>query len=542
MPDQSFKVPELTIYEILKETATEVPDRPALSYMGQRTLYGELLAKVDSVSMILAENGVKSGDYVAVCLHNCPEAVIVLYAANRIGAASVMIHPLSSKDEMTRSINETGCSVAFVNGTSARKFTQAVPQGKSCTVVMVPAPGENGDIPKTIHWNDFTAEAPEVTPYERVCSPECPAAILYTGGTTGPSKGAVISSITFNASAIGMKVASGLDENGQKMLSVLPLFHGFGLCTGVHLPVTQRIEAVLIPRFTPDALAKALFMERPSVIFGVPTVFEKILEKGIPPGFDLSFLTGLFCGGDAMPISTKRAMDRMLAEHGCKTKVRIGYGCTECLSAVTITPEDESRDNSVGTPLPGCEISIMPIEGQPSDNDSGEVCVRGPVVMSGYLNHPEETRKVLRRHSDGNVWLHTGDVGRIDEDGSLIFERRLKRIIVTSGYNVYPSELEKCLDSDPMIKASCVVGIPDTIRVASVKAFVILKDGVEKSVETIDHIKDRLSGMIPVYAIPREIVFIDSFPQTLFGKVSYRALEGGDLKGMTLESITLRSA
>ena len=539
MPEQSFEVPELTIYEILREAATEKPESPALSYLGKRMSYGELLDMVDSVSGLLSDSGVESGDAVVVGLHNCPEAVIALYAANRIGAVAVMVHPLSSKEDISKCLKDNGCKVAFVNGVCALRFLQSIPQGMRCSVVLVPAPGENGDIPKTVNWNDFISKRREAAPYERVCSPEAPAAILYTGGTTGTSKGAVISSVTFNASAIGMKVASGLDENGQKMLSVLPLFHGFGLCTGVHLPVTQRIEAVLIPRFTPESVAKVLFMERPSVIFGVPTVFEKMLEKGIPDGMDLSFLAGLFCGGDAMPPSMKRNVDRVLAEHGCKTRIRIGYGCTECLSAVTITPENEERENSVGIPLPGCEICIMPIEGQPSENGEGEVCVRGPVVMNGYLNQPDETAKVLRRHSDGKIWLHTGDVGRIDEDGSLIFERRLKRIIITSGYNVYPSELERCLDSDPRVKASCVVGIPDGIRVASVKAFIILKDGVEKSVDTLDRIRARLTEMIPTYAVPREFEFLDSFPQTLFGKVSYRSLENGDFNGFALDRIAL---
>ena len=528
MPEESFEVPELTIYEILREAGTECADRPALSYLGCRTTYGELLSKVDAVSELLSGIGIGKGDSVAVCLHSCPEAVMVLYAASRIGAIAVMLHPLSSKEDILRCVKDTGCRAAFVNGGSARRFVQSIPQGAACKVILVPAPGENGDIPRTVPWDEFFSGDVRAAPYERRSSPADPAAVLYTGGTTGTSKGAVISSTAFNASAIGMKILSGLDENGQKMLSVLPLFHGFGLCTGVHLPVTQRIETILIPRFSAESVAKALFMERPSVIFGVPTVFERILEKGIPPGIDLSFLTGLFCGGDAMPAKMKDAVDRALAEHGCRTRIRIGYGCTECLSAVTITPENESRVDSVGKPLPWCEISVVPVEGQPSENGSGEICIRGPVVMSGYLNRPEETAKVLRRHEDGETWLHTGDFGRIDEDGSLIFQRRLKRVIVTSGYNVYPSELERCLDSDPRVKASCVVGIPDSIRVASVKAFIILKDGVDKSVDTLDRIKARLAEMIPTYAVPREFVFLDSFPQTLFGKVSYRALESGE--------------
>ncbi len=241
MPDQSFEVPELTIYEILRNAATEEPDRPALSYLGQRMSYGELLSAVDSVSVHLKKLGVGKGDSVAIGLHNCPESVIVLYAANRIGAVSVMMHPLSSKEDIVRAMKDSSIKAAFVNETAGGRFAQSMTRNSACKLVLVPTPGGNLDVPRTTAWRDFVAEPVEAEPYERVCSPDDPAAILYTGGTTGPSKGAVISSKTFNASAIGMKITSGLERNGQKMLSVLPLFHGFGLCTGVHLPVTQRI-------------------------------------------------------------------------------------------------------------------------------------------------------------------------------------------------------------------------------------------------------------------------------------------------------------
>ena len=525
MPEQPLKASERTVYEVLRDAAAEDPDRPALSYMGERTSYGKLLSQVDRVSVCLSERGVVRSDCVSVCLHNCPEAVVAFYAANRLGAVAAMVHPLSSSEDVARCVEDTKCKVAFVNGASARRFSKAMRPDAGCGLVLIPAPGEEDRLPGTESWEGFLREAGHGTPYERRCSPDDPAAILYTGGTTGPSKGAVISSTSFNALAAGMKELSGLCETDQKMLSVLPLFHGFGLCTGIHLPVLHRMETILVPRFSAESVMKAMAEERPGVIFGVPTVFERILEKGVPPGLDLSFLTGLFCGGDAMPAEARRSMDRMLAEHGCNARIRIGYGCTECLSAVTITREDEARDGSVGVPLPGCEVSIAPMEGQPSGDGAGEICVRGQILMTGYLNRPEETAEVLRRHDDGKVWLHTGDVGRMDEDGSLVFLRRAKRVIVTSGYNVYPSELERCLDSDPRVKASCVVGIPDSLRIASVKAFIILKDGVEKSVGTIERIKARLAEMVPAYALPREFVLLDAFPRTMFGKVSYKDLE-----------------
>ena len=212
MPEQPLKASERTVYEVLRDAAAEDPDRPALSYMGERTSYGKLLSQVDRVSVCLSERGVVRSDCVSVCLHNCPEAVVAFYAANRLGAVAAMVHPLSSSEDVARCVEDTKCKVAFVNGASARRFSKAMRPDAGCGLVLIPAPGEEDRLPGTESWEGFLREAGHGTPYERRCSPDDPAAILYTGGTTGPSKGAVISSTSFNASAAGMKELSGLCE------------------------------------------------------------------------------------------------------------------------------------------------------------------------------------------------------------------------------------------------------------------------------------------------------------------------------------------
>ncbi len=526
------EIPEKTLYEVLRDSACRNPDSPACSFLGTRVTYGGLLGQVESLSLSMSSAGVSKGDFVMVCLPNCPQAILAVYAASRLGAVAVMVHPMSSRDEIAFFIRDGNCRTAFTLDNLAVNLPAS--SGLE-NIILVPSGKASSAVDGAIKWDDFLEKPafgrpmPQVSPYD-------PVSVMYTGGTTGTSKGAVLSSMNFNASALGMKISSGLKTDGQKMLSVLPVFHGFGLCTGIHLPVMMGMEMILLPTFSPEAFFRTLMSERPSMMFGVPTVYEKLLVGEVPPGLRTDFITGLFCGGDSLSSEAKTGLDEFLQSRGCKAKIRIGYGCTECLSAVTIMPDGEDRYKSVGTPIQWNRIKIVK-EGTEEEvpcGCNGEICVSGPTVMLRYLNQPEETAQVIRIHSDGVRWLHTGDMGHVDEDGFLYFECRIKRMIITSGYNVYPGEIEKHLNSDPLVKASYVVGVPDSVKVSRVRACLILKDGVEKTEKTAKEINERLAEAIPMYSRPREYVFLDAFPMTKTGKVSCRTLEIGEIGGIRI--------
>ncbi len=526
------EIPEKTLYEVLRDSAVRSPDSPAYSFLGTRVTYGVLLSQVESLSQSMSSAGVGKGDFVMACLPNCPQAIIAVYAASRLGAIAVMVHPMSSRDEIAFFIRDGNCRTVFILDVLAVNL----PVGSGLeNIVLVPSGRASPAVPGAVMWDDFLKLSAGDRPMPQV-SPYDPVSVMYTGGTTGTSKGAVLSSINFNASALGMKISSGLQADGQKMLSVLPVFHGFGLCTGIHLPVMMGMEMVLLPSFSPEAFFRALISERPSVMFGVPTVYEKLFAGEVPPGLRLDFITGLFCGGDSLSSEAKTGLDEFLQSRGCKARIRVGYGCTECLSAVTLMPEGEDRFRSVGTPIQWNRIKIVKAgtEEEAPCGCNGEICVSGPTVMLRYLNQPEETAQTIRVHSDGVKWLHTGDVGHVDEDGFLYFECRIKRMIITSGYNVYPGEIEKRLNADPLVKASYVVGVPDSVKVSRVRACLILKDGVEKTEKTAREINDRLAETIPMYSRPREYVFMDAFPMTKTGKVSCRTLEIGDIEGIRI--------
>jgi long-chain acyl-CoA synthetase len=267
--------------------------------------------------------------------------------------------------------------------------------------------------------------------------------------------------------------------------------------------------------------------KRPSFIAGVPALYEHVIRSKWLQKADLSCLRGIFCGGDTLPIESKEKIDKFLKEHNCSYPIREGYGCTECVAATTITPDDDYRPGTVGIPMPDVlyKIVIPGTDERQPYGEVGEICISGPELMIYYYNNPEETEKTIRQHADGLRWLHTGDLGYMDSDGFIYFKQRLKRMIVTSGYNVYPSQIENVLNYHPDVQASCVIGVPDKIRGSKVWAYIVPEKGVSKDGQTVKKLKAYCKENIAKYAIPREYRFVDVLPRTKINKIDYRALE-----------------
>ena len=259
----------------------------------------------------------------------------------------------------------------------------------------------------------------------------------------------------------------------------------------------------------------------------MPTLFEALLRAENLKGRDLSFLRGIFSGGDSLPVELKKKVDAFLKEHNCSEQIREGYGTTECVTASCLTPKDYARSGSIGVPFPDVFYKIVkPGTTEELDpNLEGEICISGPTVMMGYMDNPEETAATLRRHTDGKIWLHTGDLGHMDQDGFIYFRQRIKRMIVTSGYNVYPGQLENIIDGHEKVLLSCVIGVKDPYRGQKVKAYVVPMPGVAPTEELRQELLAHCQAHIARYAMPREIEFRTELPKTLVGKVAYRVLE-----------------
>ena len=358
-----------------------------------------------------------------------------------------------------------------------------------------------------------------------------PAVILYSGGTTGTTKGIVLTNKNFNALGQQVIAANPMFRPGDRMLAAMPLFHGFGLGVCIHTMLSQGGRCILIPRFTAKSYAKQIVKYRCNFIAGVPTLYEALLRLPSMDGADLSCLKGVFSGGDSLSIELKKKFDKFLYDHHATIQVREGYGTTETVTACCLTPPHMFKEGSIGLPFPDTYIKIVEpgTDRELPYGEEGEILLAGPTVMKEYMKHPDETAQTLRHHADGLTWVYTGDLGSMDEQGFIYFKGRAKRMIISSGYNVYPGQIENILDAHEFVQMSCVIGVPDAYKMQKVKAFVKLSPDVAPNDKTKQALMDYCRKNIAKYAMPYDIEFRDDMPKTLVGKVAYRVLEEEEL-------------
>ena len=536
-----------SMYEAVEGIARQNPNAVAFDFMGRSTTYKKMIEEIQRCAKSLRTIGVREGDCVTIAMPNCPQAIYVFYAANLIGAIANMVHPLSSEKEIEFYINESK-SVTVVTLDQFYHKVEAIRQN-TCAVNIVIArirdalskPLKAGymltegrkleKIPKdapVIRWDEFCSLGKACFwNYKVPRKADDPAVILYSGGTTGKTKGILLTNLNFNALAQQIIATNPMFRPGDKMLSAMPLFHGFGLGVCIHSMLANGGRCILVPRFTADSYAKLITKYKCNFIAGVPTLYEALLRLPSMDKADLSCLKGVFSGGDSLSVELKKKVDKFLYDHRSMVQVREGYGTTETVTASCLTPIHMAKEGSIGLPFPDMYFKIV----EPGTDievpygQEGEILMAGPTVMKEYVNHPEETAQTLRHHADGLTWVYTGDLGVMDADGFVYFRGRKKRMIITSGYNVYPGQLENILDANPMVQMSCVIGVPDPYKMQKVKAFVMLASGVEPTQETEDKLMRYCRQHIAKYALPYDIEFRKTLPTTLVGKVAYRELE-----------------
>ena len=543
-----LEYPKDSMSGVVLATAEKYPSLPALSYMGRIIPYSLLEKNIKITAKAFASIGIKEGDKVTVCLPNIPQAIYCLYALNHIGAIASMIHPLSAESEIEFYLRTAGSKCAITLDQFYPKFEEVMKKYPLEKLIIASAGSELGTIKKVafslmnlgktpklpkndtvMKWNEFFALGKKFKgdePKVKKCDNDV-AVILFSGGTTGTTKGIMLSNLNFNARALQTAAMSHYDIHAMKMLAAMPVFHGFGLGVCIHTMMVAGGLSILVPRFNVKAYANLIKTEKPNFIAGVPTLFEAITRNPYLDGVSLDFLRGVFSGGDSLSVELKKKFDKFLDEHGSPVHVREGYGTTECVTASCLTPYCEEREASIGLPYPDTYYQICAVgtcEEVPC-GEEGEICLCGPSVMVGYMNNEVETANTLRTHADGNVWLHTGDLGKMDEDGFVYFKQRIKRMIITSGYNVYPSQIENILDAHPKVQMSCVIGVKDPYKMQKVKAFIVLRDGIKPSEDIRQELHEYCKKNVAKYALPYQIEFREELPKTLVGKVAYTVLE-----------------
>ncbi len=545
---------EGTMFEMVEQVAQKYPKNIAFDFMGKATAYPVLIRNIIACAKSLKALGIREGDRVTIAMPNCPQAVYMFYAVNLVGALANMIHPLSAEKEIEFYLNESDSVAAITLDQFYGKFAAISGNTKLKHLIVasiadaLSAPVRVGylltqgrKIPpvpadeRAVLWKDFLQQGQSYTGnYITDRKPEDPAVILYSGGTTGTTKGIVLTNKNFNALSQQVIATNPMFRPGDKMLAAMPVFHGFGLGVCIHTMLTQGGRCILVPKFTPKSYAKDLVKHRCNFIAGVPTLYEALLRLPGMEKADLSCLKGVFSGGDSLSIELKKKFDKFLYDHKAAIQVREGYGTTETVTACCLTPSHIAKEGSIGLPFPDTYIKIVSpgTDYELPYGSEGEILLAGPTVMKEYMNHPEETALTLQTHKDGLTWVYTGDLGVMDEQGFVYFKGRAKRMIVTSGYNVYPAQIENVLDAHPLVQMSCVIGIPDPYKMQKVKAIVKLVPGTPETEETKKILLEHCSKHVAKYAMPCDITFREDMPKTLVGKVAYRVLEEQELKAL----------
>ena len=548
---------EGSMCDMVLAAAEQYPDNVAFYFMGRKTTYRQMAAEIGRCAKALKTIGVRENDKVTIAMPNCPQAIYMFYAVNMVGAIANMIHPLSAEKEIEFYLNESESITAITLDQFYNKFESVRENTKVVNIIIASVqdalsrPVRAGymltegrkikRIPKdapVIRWNDFMR-------LSRCCfyryrverKSDDPAVILYSGGTTGTTKGIVLTNKNFNALGQQVKAANPMYRSGDKMLAAMPLFHGFGLGVCIHTMLSQGGCCILVPRFTAKSYAKDIVKYRCNFIAGVPTLYEALLRLPSMEGADLSCLKGVFSGGDSLSVELKKKFDTFLYDHKASIQVREGYGTTETVTACCLTPPHMFKEGSIGVPFPDTYIKIVEpgTDRELPYGEEGEILLAGPTVMKEYMKHPEETAETLRAHDDGLTWVYTGDLGTMDDEGFVYFRGWAKRMIISSGYNIYPAQIENILDANDKVQMSCVIGVPDSYKMQKVKAFVKLNPGVPQNEQTKEEILAYCRKHIAKYAMPYDIAFKDDMPKTLVGKVAYRVLEEEELAKLKAE-------
>jgi long-chain acyl-CoA synthetase len=543
--------PVRSVFSILEESATRFGDRPAIAWFGRHISYRELLKEVERFSALLAKLGVKPGDRVGLILPNCPQYVIAYYATARLGAVIVGNNPLYTDRELAHQLNDAGCDVVVVLDQLYAKL-EALKGEVSVRTVIVTGLEDYMPFPKNllapllvfrkqakkegrawppvpkgasvVRWKAIDSVKGAIPPPAEVNANEDAAGFIYTGGTTGLSKGAMLSHRNIVSNTMqGASWFPDLVDGQESVMCVLPFFHSYGMTVGMNIGLYKAAKLVLLPRFELDMTLKEIQKEKPTLFPGVPRLYIAINESDETRGFDLKSIRACLSGAAPLPLAVAEKFEQITG-----ARVVEGYGLTETSPITHANPiYGRRKPGSIGLPIPDTDCKLVDIDDptKPAEpGEPGELCLSGPQIMLGYWNKKEETEEMIRTDENGVRWLHTGDVAKMDEDGFFFIVDRKKDMIIVSGFNVYPTDIEEVLYRHEKIEKVAVVGVPDEKTGEAVKAFIVLRKGQQATAEEIvAWARDPKTGLTG-YRVPKRIEFRESLPETMVGKVLRRKL------------------
>ncbi|MBE6151780.1 MAG: acyl--CoA ligase [Firmicutes bacterium] len=561
----NMSMPKMTCYDYLKECNKKYLDRTALSYFGRKITFEELFINIESTAKALKSLGLKENEVITISLPNIPEAVYLFYACSKIGVVANMVDPRSSEEDLKKYIEEVDSKLVIIVDSHFYKIKRLVDEEiVDKTVAVSPAESlplalnlgykakefvssikdSNKKIDyscKVINWSSFINGGNNFmksTEVEYVSNR--PFVIEHTGGTTGSPKGVILTNENINAVAL-QSVLTGIDmKREHTWLDIMPTFIAYGVGMGLHLPLTIGMETILIPQFKAEEFDKLLLKHKPVHMVGVPSYWGTIINSKKMQKQNLSYMIAPTVGGDAMNIELEKAANAFLTTHGCSSKITKGYGMTEVCGGVVGTIDENNQLGSVGIPFVKINIAIFDPETQEElgYNQEGEVCITGPNTMLKYWDNEKATEDILKVHEDGTVWVHSGDIGYITNDGNLFITDRMKRLIIRyDGFKVFPSRIEKVISSYPAVESCKVIGIQDCNHSQGKlpKVHIVLKEEYREDEDIIIRELEKLCmEQLPEYMQPVAYQVRDIMPLTSVGKIDYLALEAEEIKVKTL--------
>ena len=551
LPEGSLRaeMPKLTIYEYIKRTCQALPEGKAVYYYGTSVTYGRMLKQIDECAAAFQAMGVRKGDMVSFLTVTLPEAIYGMYGLSKLGAVGNFIDPRMDTGRISDEVR-TVKSRLLVTLDLAWPKVEKIRGGLKLDDIVVISANDSLPAPAKL-VRSVTAKGPAV-PYgahvikwkqmlrrgrgqvvaQQPFEEGSVAAITYTGGTTGTPKGVMITNDGMNTMADSFRLA-GVDRRaGDRFLEIMPIFASYGVGCGIHMPFAMHFENVVVPKFTPEELGGLIRKYRPNHMMGVPAFYERIMHSKAMWDFDLSFLLTTGCGGDTMNPGLEARFNHFLKEHGGKYCLSQGYGLSEMTGAATCCYSGIYRDDSSGIPLLATDLGVFdPETGEELGYyQEGEICLTGRNMMKGYYNDPEETARIMRLHGDGRYWIHSGDIGYLDEDGFLYIKGRVKQIIIKfDGHKVFPVQIESVISRHKAVGTCAVVGIPDPghaqgfVPLGVVELKRTLPAGADKEAIRRE-IMELCDELLEERGKPADITFIDEMLHTALSKHDYRKL------------------
>ena len=548
--DQKFidqTLPALSAFEYVCQRSKNHLNDTALEYYGRKFTYADLIVNVKKTAAALRGAGVKKGDIITVVSIMTPEIIALFYAADMMGATLNLVDPRYSVEGIREYIEEVDSHLLVCLNVVYERCRQAAKRTNvEKVIVLSPAdslppvmavgyklttPDKNKYASNVIRWKQFIKGGEGQSTASEPYDPDHACVVVHTGGTTGSPKGVMLTDDCFNGIALQFQAYPKLFHRGQKLMNVMPPFIAYGFACGIHLPLVLGFTVIIIPNLDPAKLGSLVLKHKPEHMFGVPTHYQQLASDPKLRDKDLSFIINYAAGGDSLSRGAEQTVNDFLAAHGARYPIAKGYGMTEVSSAATVAAGLDNKPGSVGIPMVNTVVAAF----EPGTDQElpigqrGELCISGPCLMKGYYNKPEETAILLRRHPDGRVWAHTGDMGYLDEDGFVYLDSRIKRMIIRhDGFKVFPSMIENVVSRHPAVHQCSVVGCADKDHVQGRLPFVyiVLKaDTTAKKKQVIRELERMCAEELPEYVQPVAYKFIPSMPMTPVGKVDYRQLE-----------------